>query len=87
MQSLKIEQASINNRRLSLTGYAKSFMKKTGAFIKESGPQATIVAALFCAALYPSCSSSRPMAHLIINNESGADIPISLSIARVTETT
>lgn len=47
---------------------------------------AFIVAALFCAAVSLSCSPSRPMAHLIINNESGTAIPISLSIARVNET-
>jgi len=36
--------------------------------------------ALFCVFAFVACSSSRPMAHLIINNESGSQIPLNVSI-------
>lgn len=35
---------------------------------------------LFCAVVFSACGLSRPMAHLIINNESGMDIPLNVSI-------
>ncbi|MEO8172829.1 MAG: hypothetical protein ABI581_07090 [Sediminibacterium sp.] len=37
--------------------------------------------ALLCLVLFAACSASRPTAHVIVNNDSDRDIPLSLSIS------
>lgn len=37
--------------------------------------------ALFCMLLLAACSTSRPTAHVIVNNDSDRDIPLNLSIS------